>query len=96
MKRIFALVATLAVGAALGGLVSQLSPTARTVLPSKGVPEIANKTSATAGPSPAASDAVNAIAAPACEIRWTRFSALGCCLSVFMCTTVGAVAAGQV
>jgi membrane fusion protein, heavy metal efflux system len=53
MKRIFALGATLATGVALGGLVSQMSPTARTVLPSKGVPEIANKASATAGPSPA-------------------------------------------
>ncbi|MDQ6702949.1 MAG: efflux RND transporter periplasmic adaptor subunit, partial [Pseudomonadota bacterium] len=53
MKRIFALVATLATGVALGGLVSQISPTARTVLASIGAPEIANKASTTAGPSPA-------------------------------------------
>ncbi|MGQ0445152.1 MAG: efflux RND transporter periplasmic adaptor subunit [Beijerinckiaceae bacterium] len=53
MKRIFAIVAALATVVALGGLVSQMSPTARTILPSKGVPQFANKASATAGPSPA-------------------------------------------
>jgi cobalt-zinc-cadmium efflux system membrane fusion protein len=53
MKRIFALVASLATGVALGGLVSQMSPAARTVLTWTSLPRLEEKTSTRAEPAAA-------------------------------------------
>jgi membrane fusion protein, heavy metal efflux system len=50
MKRIFALVASLAIGVALGGLVSQMSPAARTVLTWTSLARLEEKTPTRAEP----------------------------------------------
>jgi cobalt-zinc-cadmium efflux system membrane fusion protein len=53
MKRIFTIVATLAMGVALGGVVSQVSPAARTMLAWTAVPTLGTKTSTPTEPEPA-------------------------------------------
>jgi membrane fusion protein, heavy metal efflux system len=53
MKRIFTIVATLAMGVALGGVVSQVSPAARTMLAWTAVPTLGKKTSTPTEPEPA-------------------------------------------
>jgi membrane fusion protein, heavy metal efflux system len=53
MKRIFTIVATLAMGVALGGVVSQVSPAARIMLAWTALPTLGKKTSTPTEPTPA-------------------------------------------